>query len=549
MKKATEEEQSGYQRSDVYDTGIKDNLEDNTGNSTSQSDSAERELFADDFSYKGSGQLPEEITRQIAIYVNQRETWLPEPWQFMPTHYYAWNDLNLDGSLELIYSYYEGTGWYSTSCVYAINSNGEVECVADIDGEDAPDLLWGLELYADVSKEGQTPEHFYIITQDIIHDHRYPTRIDTVITYTAELTEWQRERLRSYTEEYQEGDLVNVEYNSGSGWESISREEWEYLEEEFLKDKELIKADFVWDVLWSYTYEEMLENALSDKELGGALEALYISWQELIPKNAQENESGEDKGTESVESFVDEELYLYIKGVYDEIDWDIQFLPGDESKYDLYREQFIKLLKEEISVADDKGHETTLSHFGEIEVDYPDYDPNHYNYYFYDVDGDGTPELGMTNNQRFVYIFKYDEKADRVVIWDEYYLGMSLMGTGKFHWSGPVGDWGMLGLDQNGDYIFLARFRVEGVLKYENDGDDGWAFFVALPDYVELEEWMLEQATYKDVIYANYFFRLTNEQYNELDGRLTEACHESYRGMEDVTYTYEELLGSFASTG
>ena len=236
-------------------------------------------------SYKASEQLPEEITKQIEIYVNQREAWLPEPERFMPTYYYTWNDLNLDGSLELICSYYEGTGWYSRSYVYAINSAGEVECVADICGEDAPDLLWGLELYADVPKEGQAPEHFYIRTEDLLHDNRDLERADTVITFTAELTEWQRERFRSCLEEYTDGThskLVEATY-WGSGWETISREEWEHLEEEFLKDKELITADFVWDRLWTYTYEELAENALTDKELGEALEALYVSWQELEP--------------------------------------------------------------------------------------------------------------------------------------------------------------------------------------------------------------------------------------------------------------------------
>lgn len=263
-------------------------------------------------------------------------------------------------------------------------------------------------------------------------------------------------------------------------------------------------------------------------------------------QNNQENEPGENNDTESVEPFIDEELYLYIKKVYDEIDWDIQFLPGDESKYDLCREQFIKLLKEEIPVVDEEtGREIYLSNYGELSEAYGGsvYDPNNYSYYFYDVDGDGTPELGVADNQRFVYIFKYEEDADRIVLWDEYYLGMHLMGTGKFYWSGPNGDWGMMGLDQNGDYIFLARFRVEGHIDYYNDGDDGWAYFVALPDYVEPEEWMLEQATYKDSVYPNYFFRITEEQYDELDGRLTEASHESYREMEKVTYTYEELLG------
>ena len=298
-------------------------------------------------------------------------------------------------------------------------------------------------------------------------------------------------------------------------------------------------------------YESETESGQTDRQTEISTEAEEVS-QEVNSNGTEEitstmeNESGED-AAESVEPYVDEELYLCIKEVFDEIDWDVQYLLGDESKYDLYREQFIKLLKEEISVVDDRGYETTLSQFGEIQFDtnYPDYDPNHYNYYFYDVDGDGTPELGMTNNQRFVYIFKYEETTDKVVMWDVYYYGMAIMGTGKFHWWAR-NQHGLKGLDQNGDYIYLARFKADGGRKYENAGDDGydgWAYFVALPNYVELEEWMLEQATYKDDPYeANYFFRVTKEQFDELDERFDEAFYESQRKKEDVTYTYEELL-------
>lgn len=260
-------------------------------------------------------------------------------------------------------------------------------------------------------------------------------------------------------------------------------------------------------------------------------------------QNAKENELGEDKIDESVEPFIDEELYLYIKGVYEEIDWDIQFLLGSESKYDFYREQFIKLLKEEITVVDkERGYETTLSHLGEIEMNpsYPDYDPNQYNYCFYDVDGDGTPELSMTNNQRFVYIFKYEEDIDRVVMWDEYIGGMSSKGTGKFYQS-TWNCYEYIGLDENGDYIRLARFKVDGGSKYESAGDDGWAFFVALPEYMEIEEWMLTQAAYDDM-YNCYFFRVTKEQFDELEGRFLEASYESVREIKEVAYTYEELL-------
>ena len=260
-------------------------------------------------------------------------------------------------------------------------------------------------------------------------------------------------------------------------------------------------------------------------------------------ENDKENEPSEDKNDESVEPFIDEELYLYIKGVYEEIDWDIQFLPGSESKRDFYMEQFIKLLREEISVVDEeRGYETTVSHLGEIEMNSNnlDYDPNHYNYYFYDVDGDGMPALGMTDKQRFVYIFKYDEDTDRVVTWAEYTGGISIIATGRFYLS-TWNYYQYMGLDENGDYIRLARFKVDGGSKYESAGDDGWAFFVALPEYMEIEGWMLAQAAYDD-IYDCYYFRVTKEQFDELEGRFLEASNESYIERGKVTYTYEELL-------
>ena len=242
--------------------------------------------------------------------------------------------------------------------------------------------------------------------------------------------------------------------------------------------------------------------------------------------------------------FVDEKLYLYIKEIYENTNWDIQYSQGDESKFIPYKEQFIKLLNEECCFVDSQGCEQTLSHFGEIDMADPDYDPSHFSYYFYDVDGDGTPELGMTDNQRFLYIFKYEEQANRFILWDEYYLSMSLMGTGKFEWSGTQGDTGMMERTQDGNYIFKVRFLVEGNAKSDNAGDDVWLYFVALPDDIELEEWMLPQATFKDVIYANYFFRVTKEQYEELSEPFYKAAREAYEKREDVLYTYEELVNS-----
>ena len=284
-KKPTEEEQNGYQEPDVHNISTEDRPEDNKEDNSSQSDPAETEFFLDDSSYIGSEQLPEEITKQIEIYVNQRDIWISEL-ETRSGNYYAWNDLNLDGSLEMICSWYDGGGWYSVSYIYAVNSGGEVERVAEIESDldESPDLLFGVKLYADAKEDDQTPKHFYILSHDHTRDGSYYHLADMAVTFTAELTEWQKEMFRFCEMEYSDrsDSDFNTKYYNADG-EPISQEEWDYLEERFLKDKELIAPDFAWDTLLPYAYDANGDGALSDKELGEALEALYISWQELMP--------------------------------------------------------------------------------------------------------------------------------------------------------------------------------------------------------------------------------------------------------------------------
>lgn len=235
-----------------------------------------------------SKQIPEDIIEQIRVYVEQRDIWLFEQKDPYIYYYYAWNDLNQDGKLELICSWNAGTGRYSRDYVYTVNSNGEVECVIEIKGDVAPDLLWGLELYADEHKGEKAPEHFYIRSHDYTPDGPYYYDSDMVVAFTGDLTEWQLQRIRRSVEKYDDithnSEPVNTEYYNGDG-EPVSREEWERLEKEFLEGKEFITSDFEWDELGSCAYDECKEIYLSDQELGEALEELYMSWQELINEN------------------------------------------------------------------------------------------------------------------------------------------------------------------------------------------------------------------------------------------------------------------------
>ena len=239
-------------------------------------------------------QVPEDIVKQSGIYVEQRNIWFLAQEDSYIHYYYAWNDLNLDGQLELICSWVggSGSGRYSRDYVYTVNSDGEVECVMEITGDiiNTPDFLWGLELYADEHEGQEMPEHFYIRSHDDTPDGPYYYDSDMVIIFTGDLAEWQLQRMRRSIEEYDDypitsnSEPVNTEYYDGDG-ETVLREEWERLEKEFLEGKEFITSDFEWDELGSYAYDEGKRIYISDQELSEALEKLYICWQESINEN------------------------------------------------------------------------------------------------------------------------------------------------------------------------------------------------------------------------------------------------------------------------
>lgn len=243
--------------------------------------------IAEDEETLASGQLLDDPAAQIEAYVEQRDVWFRE--KRYADYYYAWSDLNLDGRLELICSWYEGTGNYSRTYIYVLNSDDQVECVmrmeADLGG--SLDLLWGLEIYTDALEEGQEPRHFYMRAHDYTPDARYYYDWDMLLVYNADLTEWDTEMIRACTEEYQDvtfSELVDAEYYNHE-FEIISQEEWERLEEEFLEKKELIISDLEWDDLWPFAYGVNEETNLSDEELREALTALFFSWQSLQGEN------------------------------------------------------------------------------------------------------------------------------------------------------------------------------------------------------------------------------------------------------------------------
>lgn len=282
-----------------------------------------------------------------------------------------------------------------------------------------------------------------------------------------------------------------------------------------------------------------------------SLACIYLCVKGTRNDDARQLSSKEFLCPDSDIDYIDDKLYMVIKEAYDAIDFSGDFNPGNYDKYDLYRAQFKKMLDGEVAVwLPDTGEEVNLYDLGEIEKAMETGNEHNkfiYNctYYFFDMDGDNNPELFITDNMRFTDIFKYEEESDQIILWQEYissrifFYGTQKLGFGGV-WSGHGIIDGLIGLDSSGDYDFIVRFKTE--YKSQDSWDD-YSCFVALPDCIELSDWMKSQAVY-DNVDERYYFQVTQEQFDELTGEYYRMRKEVSDRRKDVTYTYEELFGN-----
>ncbi|MCM1091555.1 MAG: hypothetical protein NC092_05685 [Butyrivibrio sp.] len=284
-----------------------------------------------------------------------------------------------------------------------------------------------------------------------------------------------------------------------------------------------------------------------------------ITEEQSLPTDVAE-EIEEAKAYISTTHYIDDELYAAIKEIYDEIDFSGEFNQGDYAKYDLYKRQYKKMMDGEVKIKvkdpeTDKEKYEYLYELGEFRDaikheaggEPQEYYEKECIYYFFDMDGDNNPELFITNNRRFTYIFKYEEESDQIVMWDEIISShIFFYGTLKF---GFMGGWteqggvidGLIGLDSSGDYIFFVRFKT-AYPQIQNSLED-YDCFVALPDHMEPGDWMKSQAVY-DNVDESYYFQVTQEQFYELTGEYYRMKESYDERIKEMTYAYEELFDS-----
>lgn len=249
--------------------------------------------------------------------------------------------------------------------------------------------------------------------------------------------------------------------------------------------------------------------------------------------------------------FVNEDVYAFIKKIYASVDWYAEYELGDLAQYDFYRGKYKEFLNNTIPFLNPQtGKEMYIKDFSPIKIydgKMSTYDKNFYDYYYFDMDGDGASELCISGGD-FISIFKYDLSKEKILLWKQiepsYY---SLNGSRAMRWENGSGNV-FYNLDENGEEVCSIFFMIREV--YNEESEEGEVvYLVSLPKYAE----NIKNEYAKNIICQGYYdkgqsiyyFRVTESQYDELTEDYYQAEEIAIQELKNVTYCYEELFGEF----
>lgn len=241
--------------------------------------------------------------------------------------------------------------------------------------------------------------------------------------------------------------------------------------------------------------------------------------------------------------FVDDETYAFLKEAYDAIDFYGEFKTGDQKLYKRYIAKYKALVKNEVPFYnEEEGKNIYLSEY-KLTGYAADYDPRRYEYYFFDMDGDNTPELCIRDTSHVTYVFKYDAVSDAMILWQEFLSHNEMLhGTRKIQWDWDGMRYGMYELDENGEVTFDVYFLIEAFWSNGNE-----TYMLTVPYYngkpIDIPDEMKAQAYFSEEN-GMYHFKVTEEQFDEITEDYFKAHKQSREAIEKCKYTYDDLFGS-----
>jgi hypothetical protein len=242
-------------------------------------------------------------------------------------------------------------------------------------------------------------------------------------------------------------------------------------------------------------------------------------------------------------------VFEELKGIYEKIDFYSKFEKGDPEKYNFYIQKFKQFLNNKFIFYDPDMRQNI--YFKDFSLKYVSADIHNLennSFYFFDIDGDSVPELCISNNNRtFVCVFDYVADKDKIVLWysmrNSYY---SLNGTKTARW-----DWDgsrnlLIKLNADGEEEMTLSFYWRNDFNRKKNIEEMY-YMLGLPLYAEKsEEDIITDAMKAEAHYdestTRYYFRVTEEQFDELTKDYFIAAEQADENIKEVTFTYQELF-------
>lgn len=244
--------------------------------------------------------------------------------------------------------------------------------------------------------------------------------------------------------------------------------------------------------------------------------------------------------------YVDESIFEIIKDAYSEVDFTAEFEQGNQENYEDYLQKFWHLLQNDIPFWDrELNRDVFIKDWEEVYGHYATFDLRKSLFYFFDMNGDGFPELCI-DPQEPVVVFEYDAEKDQCILW-AWLGGKDIIGTRKVmlhpEYESIICDF--FQLNEYGDFELETIFWAEFFFGMGEDIN-----MVMFPNYLAQEKkWILtddiKQQGILEESSGQWFFRITDEQFEELQKPYMEAYNLALERQKKETYTYEELFGRF----
>lgn len=241
-------------------------------------------------------------------------------------------------------------------------------------------------------------------------------------------------------------------------------------------------------------------------------------------------------------------VFRMIKEIYEEIDFYSEFEKGDLKKYDFYKEKYKQLLTNEFMLYDKNiGRKVYFKDFSLEYVSADIHDLENNSFYFFDIDGDSAPELCISDNRTFVCAFDYVADKEEMVLWysmrNSYY---SLNGTKTARWDWDGSRNQLIKLAADGEEEMTLSFYWRNDFNRKKNIEEMY-YMIGLPLYPKNNEEHIISDTMKAEAYydestTRYYFRVTEEQFDELTKDYFIAAEQADENIKEVTFTYQELF-------